>query len=289
MSNMFGRISVFFLKLVSRLPFPVIYFFADILYFVFRYIIRYRNKVIDRNLASSFPNMTSWQRQKIKRRFYWNLADITVESLKVASISTDAMCKRMKFTNVELLSTPDYANKNVVCIMSHYGNWEWFAILNVITELQAAAIYRPQTNLTTDQFMYNMRTRWGSKQYPMKTSFRDLVLLSRSTKWIVGVVSDQTPAGDKVQHRTTFLNQDTAVHVGAEKIAQKLNTAVVYAWVEKPKRGHYEITFLPLVANGADTRENEITELITKTIEKQIIHRPDLWLWSHNRWKRNLE
>lgn len=289
MNRVIGLISVFFLKLTSYLPFFVIYRIADLLYFVFRYIIRYRSKVIDRNLLNSFPEMTDLERTKIKRRFYRHLADITIESLKVDSISTKSMVKHMNFTNLELLNTPEYAGKSVVCVMAHYGNWEWFAILNKITSLQAAAIYRPQHNATLDEFMYKMRTRWGSKQYPMKSSFRDLIVLGQTTKWIVGVLSDQTPAGDRVQYRTQFLNQNTAVHVGAEKIAQKLKTSVVYAWVEKPKRGYYEVTLLPMFSNGEATAENEITEAITKLIEKQVIHRPDLWLWSHNRWKRNYE
>lgn len=289
MSRVIGLISVFFLKITSYLPFFVIYRIADILYFVFRYVIRYRNKVIDRNLLNSFPQLSDIERAKIKRRFYRHLADITIESLKVDSLSTKAMAKHMKFINLELLETPEYKGKNVVCVMAHYGNWEWFAILNKLTSLQAAAIYRPQHNVTLDEFMYKMRTRWGSKQYPMKSSFRDLILLSQSTNWIVGVLSDQTPAGDKVQHRTMFLNQDTAVHVGAEKMAQKLKTAVVYAWVDKPKRGYYNVTLKPMYIDGSVTELNEITEAIAAKIEEQIIHRPDIWLWSHNRWKRNYE
>lgn len=289
MSKILGYVSVFFLKLTSYLPFFVIYRIADVLYFVFRYILKYRSKVIDRNLLNSFPNLSVEKRTQIKRRFYRHLADITIESLKVNSLSTKTMAKHMNFTNLDILETPEYKGKNVVCVMAHYGNWEWFAILNKLTPLQAAAIYRPQHNSTLDTFMYKMRTRWGSKQYPMKSSFRDLILLSQSTNWIVGVLSDQTPAGDKVQHRTMFLNQDTAVHVGAEKMAQKLKTAVVYAWVDKPKRGYYNVTLKPMYVDGSVTELNEITEAIAAKIEEQIIHRPDIWLWSHNRWKRNYE
>lgn len=287
MSSFFSKLGIYILRQFSKVPFCVLYFFADILYFIFRFVIKYRGNVIDKNLLLSFPDLTLKERNAIKERFYRSLADITLESLKVATVSTDKMKERMKFTNLELLDNHEFANKNIVCVMAHYGNWEWFAILNKLLPFQACAIYKPQRSKAADDFMYEIRTRWGSKQFPMQSSFRDLFVLSKKERWIVGVVADQTPAPDKIQYWTNFMNQKTAVHVGTEKIAQKLDTAVVYAWVEKPKRGHYEVKLIPLFVNSGVTVENEITDVVTQTIEKQIRYRPDLWLWSHNRWKRN--
>ncbi|HLC82415.1 MAG TPA: lipid A biosynthesis acyltransferase, partial [Bacteroidia bacterium] len=60
---------------------------------------------------------------------------------------------------------------------------------------------------------------------------------------------------------------------------------VLYGRINKEKRGHYSFEFFETFDQPKETREGEITELVTKLLEKDIIAAPQFWLWSHKRWK----
>ena len=84
---------------------------------------------------------------------------------------------------------------------------------------------------------------------------------------------------------TTFLNQETAIFWGTEIIAKKLNYPVIYISMRQPKRGYYEITPELLCENPASTQKGEISEMHTKRLAQDIKKQPEIWLWSHKRWK----
>jgi KDO2-lipid IV(A) lauroyltransferase len=55
--------------------------------------------------------------------------------------------------------------------------------------------------------------------------------------------------------------------------------------VVKPKRGYYEVTLEVLTMNPKETPDNYITDLFNKKLEEDIKVQPEIWLWSHRRWK----
>src|SRR4051812_47347408 len=91
---------MFILKLLSQLPFGVLYVFSDFLYFVAYHVIRYRRALVNKNLRNSFPEKTDDKIKKIEKAFYKNLCDYAVETLKLLTISREELGKRMRF-NVE--------------------------------------------------------------------------------------------------------------------------------------------------------------------------------------------
>jgi KDO2-lipid IV(A) lauroyltransferase len=96
---------------------------------------------------------------------------------------------------------------------------------------------------------------------------------------------DQTPRIYEIHHWVTFLNQDTPVVLGAEKVAQKLDAVVLFLYSKKIKRGHYEAVFQLVTDHAKACRRYEITDRCTRLLEEQIKEHPEFWLWSHKRWK----
>ena len=86
-----------------------------------------------------------------------------------------------------------------------------------------------------------------------------------------------------------FLNQETPVFTGAERIARKMNNAVFYVRMERPKRGKYIVTFQPMTRNPKDMEEYELTRQFFNLLEEDIRREPHLYLWTHDRWKRTHE
>ena len=129
-----------------------------------------------------------------------------------------------------------------------------------------------------------MRTRFGTRITRTKNTLRDMVA-NRKNLTATAFIADQTANIVENAYWTTFLNQDTAVSVGTERLAVKFNYPVVYMNVRRIKRGFYEIIPELLFLTSKETVENEILEVFTKRLEKEILENPPIWLWSHKRWK----
>ncbi len=280
-----SRLVIFFLYLVSLLPFWILYLLSDLLYLIIFYIVGYRRKVVQDNLRNSFPGKTVEELNTIERNFYKYFADLIVETVKMISISADEVRRRMIPTNPELVTKYYGQQKHLIGAVAHYGNWELAAhSFGLINEYKKVIVYKPLSNKSADSFYKQVRERFGSILVPMKATLRKLVELKNDLTFTV-LVSDQTPVQHEAHYYTTFLNQPTAVFLGVEKIALMLDAAVVFCYVRRIKRGYYEYTLLPITTNSKQTSQYEITELHVRELEKMILNEPQYWLWSHRRWK----
>lgn len=271
---------------ISLLPFFLFYGLADFVFVILYYLVGYRKKVVYQNLKNAFPEKSHAELKTIERRFFHYLVDLMLETFKTLTISKKQAMKRCAFTpeTIALFNKLEEEKRACIIVMGHYGNWEWAgSSFSLVCRQQLYVIYHPLTNVYFDRLMYHMRTRFGTKLYAMKDTMREMIGNRREVN-ATAFIADQTPAPEGA-YWTTFLNQDTPVFWGTEKIAQKLNTPVVYVSVRRPKRGHYVVHAEMLVETPKDTREGEISELHTKRLEKDIIAQPEIWLWSHRRWK----
>ena len=289
MSTILYYITLPFLYLISLLPFPLLYELSNFFFFVLYRIVGYRKALVLQNLRNSFPEKTEAEIQLIAKKFFKHLADIFLETFKTLTISKEAMLKHCYLNDEAKALFTSYAEKkqSVILVMGHQGNWEWagntFSI--EIKGSQLYVIYHPLTNKNMDGLIYKMRTRFSTKLIAMKETFKEMVV-HRKEVTTTAFIADQTPSIVAGAHWMTFLNQDTPVFLGTERIAKKMNFPVVYAFVKKIKRGVYEINAEILVANPTETADGEITELHTRRLEKDIREQPETWLWSHRRWKR---
>jgi KDO2-lipid IV(A) lauroyltransferase len=121
---------------------------------------------------------------------------------------------------------------------------------------------------------------------PVKTTLKSLLKFKNDNiQTLMIVVGDQTPPKHEIQYWTNFLNQDTPLYLGVEKIAKKMDQVVVFMRIDKIKSGYYEVSFIKLFDDPVNTKEYEISEKHLRTLENIIKEKPQYWLWSHRRWK----
>ena len=278
-------ITAFVLYLISLLPFPVLYLLSDILYVFLYYIFKYRRKVVAKNLLNSFPEKTKSELEQIEKRFYRHLADLMFESVKTISISANEIKKRFVFKNLEILTKYLQNGRSVIAVSGHYGNWEWGPVATGLElKEKVLVVYKPLSDKRFERLMNTMRSRFGSIMVPMKLTMRKVIEYKNEPNVLV-LVGDQTPTREESQYFTKFLNQQTAVFLGVEKIALKTNNPIVYFSINKTKRGYYECLVKSLIDSPELTSEHEITNLHIGELEKNIRFKPEYWLWSHKRWK----
>lgn len=278
-------ISVPFIYLVSYLPFWLLYGVADFLYLIVYVLLGYRKGVVSQNLRNSFPEKTEKELKQIQRKFYRYFFELMVETIKSLSITPSQLKKRVAFNDTSILEEYHKQNQSIIIAMGHYGNWELGGARFAIEPFHKLfVIYRPLRNKYFDQLVYKMRTRLGNGLYAFKNTLRGMVG-DRKNLTATAFIADQTP-GKQGAYWMEFLNQDTPVFTGTGKIANKFNYPVVYATVNRLKRGYYDVCIEKLVTNSGDTEPEEIISRFTKRLEKDIRQKPEIWLWTHRRWKR---
>ena len=276
--------------LLALLPFRILFLISDFFYFILFYLIRYRRKLVRMNLKNAFPTKTPTEIRRIEKNFYRFFCDYFFETIKLLNISESQIKKHITIRNKEPFQNLIDKKQPIVLLLGHYGNWEWIPSLALQVNLDAdtvfGQIYRPLKNKTFDRFFLNLRGRFHTVNLTKHNVYRDIVNLRKENKnWILGFMSDQKPSGNQVPHLMQFLNQETPILAGTEKIARHTGAAVCYFDITRIKRGYYEVEPLIIFDNAAETSDFEITEKYIRCLEQSILRNPACYLWTHNRWR----
>jgi KDO2-lipid IV(A) lauroyltransferase len=277
--------------LVSLLPFPLLYVFSDFLSFVLFHVIRYRKEVVFQNLRNSFPEKTDREIRRIARKYYHNLADITLEVIKTRTISKKQLVKRLTFTNIEIVDELYARNRSILVAIGHCGCWEWTGpVWQLFSQHKGFAVVKPLSDKFFEAYLTKLRSRFliRAELVPFKQTMRTLIKY-RNEPTLTILAADQTPHKDEINYWTTFLNQETPFFLGLEKMAIALDFAVLFADIRRVKRGHYELVITKITDEPTKTSQYEIIGQYVHLLEQAIRSRPDNWLWSHRRWKYKRE
>ncbi|QNL48443.1 lysophospholipid acyltransferase family protein [Olivibacter sp. SDN3] len=283
--NIGNRILSFLIGIVSLFPFWLIYVLSDILFILLYYVFRYRKSVVDENLSQAFPEKTTSERNKITKKFYKHLADMVLETIKMKAITAKEVRKRIRLNNPQEVYQYLDRKQSVIGVTGHYGNWELgIHSLSLMINNPVLIIYKPLTNKGFESIFNKIRSRFGAQMVPMKQTLRQ-ILSHKDIPHVSIFLSDQTPAPSESNYYTPFLGQETLVFQGVEKIARSTNFPVVYCHINRLRRGYYECTFTTLCSEPKNADAHRITAKHVQFLENIIKQRPELWLWSHRRWK----
>ena len=278
----------FFLKLLSYIPFRALYVLSDGLFYPLYYLVRYRRKIVRRNLTESFPEMGAAGIRSVEKKFYRFFADMILESCKLASMPQEEIMRRMKFKNVEAVNGLLRQGKSVAVYLGHYGNWEWVASMPLCLEksMTGAQIYHKLRNEHMDRLLLRNRERMGSRCVEMRKTARYINdLVSRQVLSVTGYIADQSPKKSEARHFLPFLNHWTPVLTGTEKLTKHYGFDAWYLDVRRVKRGYYEAEFVRMHDQPQSLPDFELTALYFQHLEQTIRRQPELYLWTHNRFK----
>lgn len=278
------RLSTYLLKYLSYLPFGVLYALSTFLYFVVYKIFGYRKKVVSQNLSNSFPEKSEREIEVITSKFYRNLCDVTMESIKMISMPKEELLKRTTSDEHRILDELNAAGRTCFYFAGHFGNWEWSPnVAGLASKVKLWGVYTKIEDPWYDKLVKDYRSRFGCEMILMEHIARK-VLTDKEVKNIC-FVADQTPSNPDANLWVDFLHQQTLAFSASAKLAKKIDAAIIYASIIRVKRGFYDYHFEILVEHPKQHTEQEIMQLFFDRLEKDIRLYPDQWLWSHKRWK----
>ena len=273
-----------FLYLVSLLPMRVLYLISDGIYAIVYYGFGYRRKVVMDNLRQAFPAKTETELIQIAKAFYHNFIDSFVEVIKLVSVDESWLHKRFT-VDTSVLDEVYASGRSCQMHLGHTFNWEWGQIvLTALTKFQILVVYMPISNEVFEKLFYRLRTKSGNVFLPAP-QMKEAIVPHLQSQYLLGLVADQCPGNMQNAYWIDFMGRPTPFAAGPEKGARSGHLPVIFASIEKRSRGHYHATMKLACEDAALLPEGELTREYVRYLENVITRRPDMWMWSHRRWK----
>jgi KDO2-lipid IV(A) lauroyltransferase len=249
------------LYLVSLLPFFILYGIADFFFVILYYVMGYRKEVVMTNLKNAFPEKTEAERKTIARKFYRNFCDNWIETIKLLSISKKSMNKRIS-GNFEVFEQLHKTGQSAQANLGHFFNWEIMTLHCGINQPYTfLTVYLPQSNKIMNRLIQHLRSRWGNPQIP-STNMARSIMPWRKKQFLIALGADQSPLPDNAYW-----------------------FAVVMLTTTRKKRGHYHFDYFLLSDTPKELPDGELMREYVMHLEENIRLQPELYLWSHRRWK----
>jgi KDO2-lipid IV(A) lauroyltransferase len=275
---------------------------GDVLAWILKNVFRYRYSVVLTNVSRSFPDAGYKIPVQTVKGFYKHLGELFAESIWFGS-SSHKRVKRsgiVRVTNAEVLIDYFQKSPSVTVLSTHCGNWELlggiFAYLDntgleyPFTQENMKVVYKKLTSPVWDEVFKRNRVsplgKGGEECVIESSNILRYAISHKNDKKIYVYPADQAPYKGTGRHFVgEFMNQPTNAMQGSMGVACKLAHSVLYVKMQRVKRGHYDITFIPICDDASKTTPEIILRKYYDLLEEEIRQTPSNWLWSHKRWK----
>ncbi|HUQ66539.1 MAG TPA: lysophospholipid acyltransferase family protein, partial [Flavitalea sp.] len=249
------------------------------------HVLGYRKQVVRHNLLIAFPEKTEEERKRIEKQFYKNFIDNFIETLKLLSGGSKFAVKHCT-TDKTLLEHEFAKGKKIQFHLGHNFNWEVGNVSTALyTSFKIIGVYLPVKNQVFEKIMLRIRTVSGNIMVPA-TDMKNSMLPYRDSQYMLALIADQVPGDASKAYWMNFFGKPTPFIRGPERGAAAGNLTVLFANIYKIKRGYYHLYYELCTNEAATLPKGEITRRYVRFLEKSIREHPEMWLWSHRRWKK---
>ena len=244
----------------------------------------FRSKeLISSNIKKAIPNINSKDLKKISRLMWNNYGRIFAEYVFIKSFRIGKLNSRISVEGQDILDEIKKNNQQVVFISGHFSNFELMAMHLEKTGIKLSAIYRPLNNIFLNIIMENIRKKYICKNQIKKGigGIKKIIQLKKQNYSTALMIDQRVSEGIK----SNFFNSPALTTTIPAQLVKKFKIPVVPIFIERVNNLNFKITIRKPV-NFMDTDSIEkITDDLNKILETMILHKPEQWIWSHNRWK----
>lgn len=278
MSTLFIKLLSFLLRFfaLDKLDFP-----AKVLYGLLRF---YRLETIEKNLTMTFPNAGAAEIKKLSRSYHSHLSRVIVESLKGYTLSQSKLAERFVFRNASITDKYYDNGQSIILVLGHIGNWEWGqAVVSYYLKHNCVGVYKPLSDKNFNDLVLQKRSQYGVTLLPQKELLKYLISHQQETNVYIFIADQYPPNEPRIE--IDFLERPTYFDASVEKIATKYGLPVIYADIRKTGDARYATELIEINNDPDKPIAEQITRRYAELLATNIKRAPELWLWSHRRWK----
>ena len=244
----------------------------------------FRSKeLISSNIKKAIPNINSKDLKKISRLMWNNYGRIFAEYVFIKSFRSGKLNTRISVQGQDILDKIKKNNQQVVFISGHFSNFELMAMHLEKTGIKLSAIYRPLNNIFLNIIMENIRKKYICKNQIKKGigGIKKIIQLKKQNYSTALMIDQRVSEGIK----SNFFNSPALTTTIPAQLVKKFKIPVVPIFIERVNNLNFKITIRnPVNFTNTDSIQ-KITDDLNKILETMILHKPEQWIWSHNRWK----
>ena len=242
------------------------------------------------NLRLAFPEKTEEEHAKLLRECFDSLGRELGLFSQMRSRSPEELMQLVEPQGWENLEKARAERGDrLIYVTGHLGAWEMTSLGISLLGYPFTFLVRRLDNPLIEQFVDEVRTRFGNKTIDKLAAARSMVKLLRSGEQALGLLPDLNTLDDEAIF-VDFFGVPAATTFVIAKLAVRTNTPLVpffAPWSEK--KGKYlliaEPPILPDCTGDEEADVRRVTIEITRRVENQIRQFPGQWLWIHKRWK----
>lgn len=255
------------------------------------HLIGYRRKMVMSNLASAFPEKSKSEIRKIGNRFYTTLSEVIVDTISLAKVSPEQRGRNITWENGEE-HRKSVAGRDWVALAAHFGCWEYFPMWAwELPDDKFMSVYHPLRSKVFEAYYRRIRNYSPNiSQVAMKESVRHYIShRSKDYGICLGLISDQSPRMTVDTEWFEFFGRKTAFVDGGERLAIKFGLPAYFCYTRRVRSGEYAVRFVQIYDGVERVEHHEIMRRYARLLEQMIRECPELWMWSHNRWRHTPE
>ena len=240
-------------------------------------------KLIHSNLKKAFPDISLDHLNGITKMMWNNYGRVFAEYMFIKKFREDRSNKNIIIEGQEILEDIKKKNKSVVFISGHLSNFELMAMHIEKSGIKLSAIYRPLNNIFLNKIMERIRKKYICK-YQIKKGIGGMKKLMHLKKlnYSTALMIDQRVSQGI---RSDFFNQKALTTTIPAQLVKKFKIPIVPIFIERINNINFKIVIKnPITFDNEETTKT-ITDKLNLILEKMILYKPELWIWSHNRWK----
>ncbi|RZL10088.1 MAG: lipid A biosynthesis acyltransferase [Rubrivivax sp.] len=276
------------LKLLSRLPLPVLSALGSGLGALLHPLAGSRRKIALRNLQLCFPDMPEAERRAmVKQHFRW-----LGRSLLERALFWYAPPERIKRL-IHVEGDIDLAEREMqttgrptMWLCPHFVGLDVAgAAILLCQKRPGASIYQTQSNPVIDEAMKRGRLRLGDAEiFPRSDSVKPLFRAIKQGRGFFNLPDMDFGAKDAAF--VPFFGVPAATLLAPSRMARALNMVVQPVIAEILPGGQgWRIRFMPPIADFPTADAEADTARLNRIIEAEILKNPAQYLWVHKRFK----
>ena len=240
-------------------------------------------KLIHSNLKKAFPDISLDHLNGITKMMWNNYGRVFAEYMFIKKFREDRSNKNIIIEGQEILEDIKKKNKSVVFISGHLSNFELMAMHIEKSGIKLSAIYRPLNNIFLNKIMERIRKKYICK-YQIKKGIGGMKKLMHLKKlnYSTALMIDQRVSQGI---RSDFFNQKALTTTIPAQLVKKFKIPIVPIFIERINNINFKIVIKNPVTFDNEETTKTITDKLNLVLEKMISYKPELWIWSHNRWK----